>query len=155
MNAKRFKIILQEQSFEVEVLDDPRQQEVRVRVNGKVWPLKVEDLTPVTVPEPVCTMQPAVPGSTPSSIPPVRPQTPGGEDKARQATIIRAPLPGVIAAIHVQAEQPVRCGQDICSIETMKMNNVIQAPVAGAVGRIFICQGQAVNFDEPLVEILP
>jgi biotin carboxyl carrier protein len=37
----------------------------------------------------------------------------------------------------------------------MKMNNVIQAPVAGAVGRIFVCQGQAVNFDEPLVEIRP
>ena len=151
MNAKRFRIILQEQRFEIEVLDDPSQQEVRVRVNGKVWPLKVEDLPAVTVTEPACTMQPAAHSRTSLA----QPQTPGSEDEARQATIIKAPLPGVIAAIHVQAEQPVRCGQDICSIETMKMNNVIQAPVAGAVGRIFVCQGQAVNFDEPLVEIRP
>jgi biotin carboxyl carrier protein len=67
--------------------------------------------------------------------------------------LVKAPLPGVITAIFVQADQPVRCGQDLCSIETMKMNNVIQAPVDGVVGRVWVSQGQAVNFEEPLVEI--
>lgn len=149
MNSNRFRITLQERSFDVEVLDDPNRSEVRVRVNGTVWPVKVEDLSPATVSEPARILEPEASATAPSAAL----EAPGGQKKAQQATLVKAPLPGVITAIYVQADQPVRCGQNLCSIETMKMNNVIQAPVDGVVGRVWVSQGQAVNFEEPLVEI--
>lgn len=151
MSRKGFRITLQEHSFEIEVLDDPNRQEVRVRVNGKIWPVTVENLSLATAPEPGCTLPPTAPSSSASA----HPEASGGENKARQGTIVKAPLPGVISAIFVQSKQPVRRGQELCSIETMKMDNVIQAPVAGVIDRISVCQGQVVNFDEPLVEIRP
>ena len=149
MSSNSFRITLQERSFDVEVLDDPNRPEVRVRVNGTVWPVKVEDLSPATVSDPARILEPEAATTEPSAAL----EAPGGHKKAQQATLVKAPLPGVITAIYVQADQPVRCGQDLCSIETMKMNNVIQAPVDGVVGRVWVSQGQAVNFEEPLVEI--
>ena len=151
MNEKRFRITLQERRFDIEVLDDPNLPEVRVRVNGRIWPVTVENLASAAAPEPFCKLQPA--GSTTESA--AERESSTGEDTARQATIVKAPLPGVITAVYVQLDQPVPCGQDLCSIETMKMNNIIQAPVGGVVGRIFVVQGQAVNFDEALMELRP
>lgn len=151
MSSKVFQITLQERSFEVEVLGDPNRQEIRVRVNGKIWPVTVEDLAHVAASEPLCTLQPPAAATT-------HPAASGvlaSEDKIQQETIVRAPLPGIISEIYVHSKQAVCCGQDICAIETMKMNNVIQAPRAGFVERIFVCQGQAVEFDKPLLEIRP
>lgn len=151
MNRNNFRITLQGRSFEVEVLDDPYQREIRVRVNGKIWPVTVEDLARVNVPEPVCTLK----ATEPVSIGPAQLKSSSGEAQALQATIIKAPIPGVITEIYVQSNQAVRCGQDLCSIETMKMNNVIQAPVAGRIDQICVSPGQAVGFDQPLLEIRP
>jgi len=151
MSAKSFRITLQDRSFEVEVLDDPNRPEVRVRVDGRIWPVTVEDLAPAIVAESVCTLQSAAPTSAPAT----ELESSAEANKTRRTTIVKAPLPGVITAVFVQSEQPAHSGQDLCSIETMKMNNVIQAPVAGVIGRIWVCQGQAVNFEDPLVEIRP
>ena len=151
MNRNNFRITLQGRSFEVEVLDDPYQQEIRVRVNGKIWPVTAEDLARVIVPEPVCTLQAAAPTSTA----PPQLKSSGSEAQAQQAATVKAPIPGVITEIYVKPNQAVRCGQDLCSIETMKMNNVIQAPIAGRIDQIRVSPGQSVGFDQPLLEIRP
>ena len=149
MSTKSFRITLQERSFDIEVLDDPELPEVRVKVNGTIWPVKVEDLAPVSAAKPVYIPE----ATAPTTMPSADFEASNGQIKARQAFLVKAPLPGVITALYVQIEQRVHAGQDVCSIETMKMDNVIQAPVDGVVGRICVSPGQAVNFEDPLVEI--
>ena len=110
MNEKRFRITLQERSFDIEVLDDPNLPEIRVRVNGKIWPVTVEDLSQATVSEPSCPLGSTAPTAAASEAL----EGSDGEKKGRQAVIVRAPLPGMITAIYVEADQPVYSGQDLC-----------------------------------------
>ena len=45
---KRYRIILDDHTFDVAVLDDPRQQQVRVEVDGETFTVGVESV-PVVV----------------------------------------------------------------------------------------------------------
>jgi acetyl-CoA carboxylase biotin carboxyl carrier protein len=46
--------------------------------------------------------------------------------------------------------QQVRPGQTLCIIEAMKMLNQIEAEQGGTVKKIFVDNGEPVEFDQPL-----
>ena len=65
--------------------------------------------------------------------------------------LVRAPIPGVIVAILVRPGDQVSHGQDLCTIEAMKMRNNIRASHPGQIAEIMVSTGQTVNHNDPLM----
>ncbi|HXH24969.1 MAG TPA: acetyl-CoA carboxylase biotin carboxyl carrier protein [Vicinamibacterales bacterium] len=68
-------------------------------------------------------------------------------------TFYRSPEPG--AAPFVEVGQRVRKGQVLCIIEAMKLMNEINADCDGEVVKIYVENGQAVQYGERLFAIRP
>lgn len=66
-------------------------------------------------------------------------------------TFYRSPSPE--AKAFVEVGQSVKVGDALCIVEAMKMMNRIEADKAGVVKTILINDGDAVEFDEPLIVI--
>lgn len=66
-------------------------------------------------------------------------------------TFYRSPSPE--AKAFVEIGQSVKVGDALCIVEAMKMMNRIEADKAGVVKAILINDGDAVEFDEPLIVI--
>jgi acetyl-CoA/propionyl-CoA carboxylase biotin carboxyl carrier protein len=74
----------------------------------------------------------------------------GRGDPARMAGPIKSPMPGVVVAVHVGVEEPVRAGQPLVTIEAMKMEHVVVAPADGVVRELAVRQGESVGLDQLL-----
>lgn len=68
-------------------------------------------------------------------------------------TFYSSPSPG--ANSFVRIGDHVNAGQVLCIIEAMKLMNEIEVDVAGEVMRIFVENGQPVEYGEPLFAIHP
>ena len=66
-------------------------------------------------------------------------------------TFYRAPSPE--APSFVEVGQTVRVGDVLCIVEAMKMMNQIEADRAGTVTAIHVENGEAVEFDQPLISV--
>jgi len=67
--------------------------------------------------------------------------------------IIEAPLPGKIIRVEVTVGNTVEEGGVICTIEAMKMENPILAPVKASVIEVAVSPGQIVKTGEKLAVI--
>ena len=65
---------------------------------------------------------------------------------------LKAPMPGLVVKVEVEAGQAVEPGDGLVIVEAMKMENELRAEVAGVVGRILVEAGQAVEKDQVLVD---
>jgi len=68
-------------------------------------------------------------------------------------TFYSAPRPG--AEPFVKVGDHVEVGQELCIIEAMKLMNEIESDVSGEVVRIFVENGQPVEYGEPLFAVRP
>ena len=66
-------------------------------------------------------------------------------------TFYRSPSPE--AKAFVEVGQIVKVGDALCIVEAMKMMNRIEADKAGVVKAILVNDGEAVEFDQPLIVI--
>ncbi|MFZ1399417.1 MAG: biotin/lipoyl-containing protein, partial [Candidatus Promineifilaceae bacterium] len=66
---------------------------------------------------------------------------------------LRAPMPGSVLAVLVQAGQMVAEGQPLLKLEAMKMEHTIRAPAAGQVAEIFFAPGDAVPAEAQLLRL--
>lgn len=66
---------------------------------------------------------------------------------------IEAPLPGKILDVKVNIGDKVAEGDELCSIEAMKMENPILSPVSGTVKEASISKGQSVKANDILFVI--
>lgn len=128
-----------DETFQVEV-GDLRARPIIAHIDGaafEVWPESGQS-GPLEIPAPATNGRHDPPTTLPAGL----------------AGAIRAPIPGVILAIAVQEGATVAAGQEICTLEAMKMQNTIRAPYAGRIGRIAIAVGQAVQHQDVLVEFV-
>jgi len=120
-------------------------KKLRVTVDGKSYDVTVE------VPdEPGDSSAPAPPSvSTPSSPPSLAPvaKTSAGPGD------VPSPLMGRVVGIDVKPGQEVTQGQQLLTIETMKMNTFVLAPKAGKVTEVLVTVGDAVEEGRLLVRI--
>jgi len=100
---------------------------------------------------------PPPPGTAPAAAPP----QPAAESTA-DLHVIKSPIVGTFysspspgANSFVRIGDHVTAGQVLCIIEAMKLMNEIEADVAGEVMRIFVENGQPVEYGEPLFAIHP
>ena len=67
--------------------------------------------------------------------------------------IVTVPIPGKILSVAVSVGSPIKEGEEICILESMKMENPIVAPVDGTIIEISVSPGQAVKTGDPLAVI--
>ena len=71
------------------------------------------------------------------------------EDEA----IARAPMPGAVISVAVEAGASVRRGQALLVIESMKMETTVTAPCDGTVQTLHVAVGQTFDRDAALVTL--
>jgi len=72
--------------------------------------------------------------------------------KVRKLKELQAPMPGRIVNIAVKVGDELNVGDDILSLEAMKMENVLKAEGVGTVKAILIKQDQVVDKGSVLIE---
>jgi len=72
--------------------------------------------------------------------------------KVRKLKQLQAPMPGRIVNIAVKVGQSLNVGDEILSLEAMKMENVLKAEGEGIVKEIYISQNQVVEKGVVLIE---
>ncbi|WP_448593469.1 acetyl-CoA carboxylase biotin carboxyl carrier protein subunit [Thermoflexus hugenholtzii] len=75
----------------------------------------------------------------------------GGRPGPAGEVTVKAPMPGLIVAVPVQEGQPVRKGEKLVLLESMKMQNEIRAPRDGVVKAVRVRPGQSVEQNQVLV----
>ena len=99
--------------------------------------------------------QVAAPAAAPAAAAPA--EAPAAEISGHQVrspmvgTFYRSPSPE--AKAFVEVGQTVKVGDALCIVEAMKMMNRIEADKAGVVKAILVNDGEAVEFDQPLIVI--
>jgi pyruvate carboxylase subunit B len=77
----------------------------------------------------------------------------GSGGTAPHAGTVRAPMPGKVLRVLVEAGHVVAQGQALIVVEAMKMENELKSPGAGTVGRVHVHPGDTVEKGAVLVEI--
>lgn len=144
---KRYRITIENRTFDVEVLDDPRLEQVRVNVDGEIFTVGVETMPEIA---PAVSIPAPEPGERPAAPAPPSP-TPRPAALA-VGQVMKAPLPGVIKSIAVRPGQQVVPNDKLLIIEAMKMDNVIRAPREGVIGTIYVTEGRQVAYGDPLLD---
>jgi len=68
---------------------------------------------------------------------------------------VRAPMPGLLKAVHVTEGARVEAGAPLVTLEAMKMENELRAPRAGTVTKLGAAAGATVDGGTLLVVITP
>lgn len=99
------------------------------------------------------------PAAAPAQAPTAATSAPAASDEL-SGHLVRSPMVGTFyrspspeAKAFVEVGQSVKVGDALCIVEAMKMMNRIEADKAGVVKAILINDGDAVEFDEPLIVI--
>ena len=99
------------------------------------------------------------PAATPAQAPAAATPAPAASNEL-SGHLVRSPMVGTFyrspspeAKAFVEVGQSVKVGDALCIVEAMKMMNRIEADKAGVVKAILINDGDAVEFDEPLIVI--
>jgi pyruvate carboxylase subunit B len=148
--ADEFKITLHGETYLIKLAGSGRQdggpRPYFVSIDGVSEEVLVEALNEVVV------------ADTGSGAPRASKPTAASADqkpRASHAGHVTAAMPGSIVEVLVQVGQTVKAGDGVLVIEAMKMENEVQAPIAGVVISIFTQKGDAVTPDMALVEIQP
>ncbi len=67
--------------------------------------------------------------------------------------VIKAPIPGLVTRIFVQAGDKLKKNASLLALEAMKMENLIKAPCECTVEKIFVKSGQTVQQNQPLIQL--
>ena len=68
----------------------------------------------------------------------------GGPPRAERHEL-RAPMPGLLKAVHVREGELVERGRPLVTLEAMKMENELRAPLSGRVARVLVATGSKVD----------
>ncbi len=66
-----------------------------------------------------------------------------------------APMPGAVLAVHVRAGQQVQAGDSVITLEAMKMEHIVAAPIAGRLAELFVGPADQVSRGQQLGTIEP
>ncbi len=158
---KRYTIAIGDKTYVIG-LQQEGEDLFRVLAGGKVYDLKIveEEESDMAIPtEEVVEArkeQPAIQHTPPELLPrtrksgpPEMPASPPPEEELPEE--LHAPMPGVIIKISVPPGAQVTRGDQLFVLEAMKMKNPIRSPRDGIVDKIFVQEGQSVNFDDLLL----
>ncbi len=138
----KMKVMIDSQTYLVDV-EDIHARPVIATVEGEryeVWP---EEET-AQADGPTATPAIAIPATAGPAAPAAMPSTASGKD-------VPAPLPGVIVAILVKPGDKVTHGQELCTLEAMKMKNAIRSSREGTIASVEVAVGDQVSHGQVLM----
>jgi biotin carboxyl carrier protein len=137
--VKRMRLKVNGEWFSVEV-GDPYQSPVEVSVDGETYMVEMG-------------------AADNGSLPTVRRQAPKVDQPGLRGItegderVIRCPLPGKVVSINLIKGQAVEAGDEICVLESMKMEQSVRMAKAGTVKNIKIKIDQSINAGSPLIDL--
>lgn len=154
MDIRKIKKLIElvEESGIMEIEISEGEESVRISRGSAVVAAAPVAPQPIIVP-------PAAPAAvaTPTAAPVA---APAAEANAISGHTVRSPMVGTFyrspspeAAPFVEVGKSVKVGDTLCIVEAMKMMNRIESDKAGVVKAILVNDGDAVEFDEPLIVI--
>ncbi|KGQ32080.1 acetyl-CoA carboxylase biotin carboxyl carrier protein [Gallibacterium anatis] len=154
MDIRKIKKLIElvEESGIMEIEISEGEESVRISRGSAVAAAAPVAPQPIIVP-------PAAPAavSAPTAVPVT---APAAEANAISGHTVRSPMVGTFyrspspeAAPFVEVGKSVKVGDTLCIVEAMKMMNRIESDKAGVVKAILVNDGDAVEFDEPLIVI--
>ncbi|WP_116086729.1 acetyl/propionyl/methylcrotonyl-CoA carboxylase subunit alpha [Tropicimonas sp. IMCC34011] len=66
--------------------------------------------------------------------------------------LLLCPMPGLVVALHVEEGQEVEEGQPLCTVEAMKMENILRAERKARVAAVKVSSGDSLAVDEIIME---
>ena len=76
----------------------------------------------------------------------------GSGEQRRVAAVLRAPMPGLVVRVQVEAGGQVNTGDALVVLEAMKMENELKAPAPAVVKAVRVRSGEAVEKGQVLLE---
>lgn len=139
-----------------DIVNEKELSEITITANEQT--ITVKGKRPVPVPPPVMSapafpQAPAVQASPEAPAAPAKEETSGGNivKSPIVGTYYRSPSPD--KPPFVKVGDKVKKGDVIMIIESMKLMNEVQSEFDGVVERILVTDGQAVEFDQPIMII--
>lgn len=129
LDDKHFHILQNGKSFRAELIAmDTQQKQVQLKINGNKYHIQLADQYDQLI------------------------RKMGLQVKTnQQIKDIKAPMPGLVLEIMVEAGQFVAVGDPLLILEAMKMENVIKAQGEGVIKDIVVKQGAAVEKGQLLI----
>ena len=150
---RRYRVTIDGRIYDVEI-DDPNARPVTARLSGAAFSVDVE-------PERGGDARPTheAGADTPASGDVLQPPTAPAElavgPLVTGPRAMTAPIPGVVASVAASAGETIERGDELLTLDAMKMLNVIRSPWAGTIGTVHVAKGDRVVQGEPLVTFVP
>ena len=135
---KSFQFTIDGRKYETTV-NEIEDNIAEVTVNGTVFHVAIDKKK--TTP----SIKPAAPKAAATAAP--RAAQPAG------SVVVKSPLPGSIVKVVAAAGQPVKKGDLLLTMESMKMENQVTSEYEGTIKSVLVQPGQNVMQDDKLVEI--
>jgi biotin carboxyl carrier protein len=146
-SKRKLNVTVNGKSYTVEV-GDMYASPIHVSVNGQPY---VVDISTAEVEKVPGDQSAAVLESVARSVSVSQPTPAAPSAAAASANTITAPMPGLIVEVMVHEGDEVTAGQEVCTLEAMKMKNAIRSPRAGVIADVAVSPGQKVTHGEVLV----
>jgi len=127
----KFHILVNYKSYSAEIVEFiPAEKKVTVKINQTVYHVQVRDQYDELLHE-------------------------LGMDNAnsKQASDVKAPMPGLVLNVMVEAGQKIKKGDAIIVLEAMKMENILKAAADGEVKKIHVKKGDKVEKNQVMVNL--
>lgn len=137
---KSFQFTIDGRKYETTV-NEIEDNIAEVTVNGTVFQVAIDKKK--TTP----SIKPAAPKAAAAAPAAPRAAQPAG------SVVVKSPLPGSIVKVVAAAGQPVKKGDLLLTMESMKMENQVTSEYEGTIKSVLVQPGQNVMQDDKLVEI--
>jgi biotin carboxyl carrier protein len=142
ITADRYRVVADGQELEVRLTGD--EDLARSEIRPEIIPMR-GGLPPA--PAPTAAVHPV-----PDLAPPAAP-TPAPGPISQEAGVLVAPMPGTVLTVDVAEGERVARGQQLLTLEAMKMKNAIRAPQDGVVLAVRVTSGQRVAHGDLLLRL--
>ena len=144
---RKLKLTIDGKAYVVEI-GNLAESPLQVTVNGQDYQVEIEGgEQPASTSLEPATTSPPTSGVVPPPVKRKKSITPIGASSNE----VQAPMPGDILDIMVKPGDRVSVGDQICSLEAMKMKSAIRAARDGVIASVEVSEGQAVAHGDVLV----
>ena len=145
---KRYRVTVDGRIYDVEI-DDPNARPVTARLSGFAFSVDVDPARDDTdKPEEELPVPQQISSGTAAEPPPTGTTVDGPQ-------AMTAPIPGVVADVAVSPGQTVARGDELLTLDAMKMMNVIRSPWDGTIATVHVSEGNRVVQGAALITFVP